>query len=165
MLTLSIGFCGHGTFTMHRTYLLITTAFAEGGIGILLLVWPSAVVAVLLGVDQCSPETYFTARIAGAALLAIGVACWLGRSVAVAEDQRGLITGVLVYDLAAAGLLGYAGVALAMTGIALWPAVVLHSALSIWCVMCLAVGPRSYSQKQEPARGAEMSGQKSIFNG
>src|SRR5262249_36575021 len=82
------------------------------------------------------------ARVAGAALLAIGVACWLARGDERSPAQLGLLAGVLIYDVAAAVLLAYAGLVLSMVGIALWPAVVLHTALAVWCVLCLWVRPR-----------------------
>ena len=31
----------------------------------------------------------------------------------------------------------YAGLAVQMAGAALWPAVVLHTVLTIWCILCL----------------------------
>jgi len=53
-----------------------------------------------------------------------------------------LIIGVLIYDVAASGLLAYAGLFLHMVGLALWPAVVLHLALTVWCVVCLPATPQ-----------------------
>ena len=44
---------------------------------------------------------------------------------------------MLIYDGVVAVLLGYAGFVLGRVGIALWPAVVLHAALAVWCVVCL----------------------------
>jgi hypothetical protein len=122
---------------MRRTYLLIATAFGEGGIGLLLLVWPPAPLALLLGVDQASPEVGVLARIAGTALLALGVACWLGRNDLGSSAQKGLLLGILTYDLAATGILAYAGWFLGLAGIALWPAVGLHFALAVCCVACI----------------------------
>jgi hypothetical protein len=122
---------------MHRTHLLIVTAFGEGGIGLLLLILPSVPQALLLGTNQASPEATFFARTAGAGLLAIGVACWLGRSDTFGPAQLGLITGALVYDAAVVALLAYTGLFLNLVGIALWPAVALHAALAVWCIFCL----------------------------
>jgi hypothetical protein len=122
---------------MHRAYLLIVTAVGEAGTGLLLLVLPSVLLALLLGVEDAARESIFVARLFGAALLAIGVACWLGRSDTSSRAQLGLIGGVLVYDAAAAMLLAYAGLYLSLAGIALWPAVVLHVLLAAWCVVCL----------------------------
>jgi hypothetical protein len=122
---------------MHRASLLIVTALIEVVTGLLLLVWPPALLALLLGVHQASPETIACARIAGAALLGGGVACWIGRSDTQGPAQLGLLTGVLIYDAAAAVIVAYAGVFLGLVGIALWPAVLVHAALAGWCVVCL----------------------------
>jgi hypothetical protein len=122
---------------MHRTNLLIVTALLELGTGLLLLLLPALPLALLLGVTEGSPpETLVVARLAGVALLAIGVTCWLGRRDNLNPAQLGVLAGVLVYDVAVAGLLAYAGLFLNLAGVALWPAVVLHTALAVWCVFC-----------------------------
>ena len=121
---------------MKREYLLIVTALSEGGTGLMLLYLPSVVLALLLGTGPMAPDTMIAARIAGAALLAIGVACWLARKDGGAPAQLGVLTGVLLYNVAAAALLAYAGLALSMVGIALWPAVGVHAALAVWCIGC-----------------------------
>jgi hypothetical protein len=124
---------------MHRKWLLIVTAFVEVGTGLFLLFLPSIPLALLLGVSLAAPEAVFIARVAGAALLALGVASCLARSDPHGPAQLGVLTGVLIYDGAAAALLAYAGLVLRMAGIALWPAVALHTALAVWCVACLWV--------------------------
>jgi hypothetical protein len=126
---------------MNRSNLLIVTAFGEGGIALLLLVWPSVPLALLLGVDLASPETLSTARLAGGALVALSVACWLGRNDQDRPAQQGLLLGVLIYDVAATAILGYSGWFLSLAGIALWPAVVLHVALAVWCAMSFWMRP------------------------
>jgi hypothetical protein len=127
---------------MFRTCLFIATALGEGGIGVLLLVWPPIPLALLLGVDQASPEVVILARVAGAALLALGVACWLGRNDHIGSAQKGLLLGILIYDMAAAGILAYSGWFLGLAGIALWPVVGLHMALALSCVACISVSRR-----------------------
>jgi hypothetical protein len=124
---------------MHRAYLLIVTAFIEAGAGLLLLIVPSVPFALLLGVDQAAPEATVVARIAGAALFSLGVACWVGRNEDACPARKGLFLGVLIYDLAAAGILASTGWFSTRVGIALWPAVGLHAALAVWCVVCLRV--------------------------
>jgi hypothetical protein len=126
---------------MHRPYLLIANALGEGGTGLLALVSPSALLVLFLGIDQASPEVTFFARIAGAALLGLGVACWLGRSDKLGPAQFGLLIGLLVYDVTAVGILAYTGLFSGLVGIVLWPAVVLHAALAVWCVVCLREKP------------------------
>src|SRR4051812_42915981 len=99
---------------MHRKWLLIVTAYVEVGTGLFLLVLPSIPLALLLGVSQAAPEATFIARVAGAALLAIGVASYLARSDQHGPAQLGVLTGVLIYDVAAVSLLAYAGSVLRM---------------------------------------------------
>jgi hypothetical protein len=121
---------------------LLVTAAVEVGTGLLLLIQPSVPIALLLGVGSPSPEATLVSRVAGAALLAVGVASWVGRGDTPGLAQLGLLTGVLIYDVAAAVLLGYAGLFLGLVGVALWPAVVLHIGLAVWCVVCLSTPPR-----------------------
>jgi hypothetical protein len=140
---------------MHRAYLLLLTALFEAGTGVGLLVLPSVPLALLLGVSVTAPEALLIGRVAGAALIAIGVACGLGRGDKGGAAQLGLLTGVLIYDTAAAALLAYAGLVLSMAGIALWPAAVLHTALAVWCVACLWTEPRGAGGETRPGRGAD----------
>ena len=118
---------------------LIVTAFVESVTGFLLLFLPVIPLELLLGVSQVAPETAIVGRVAGAALLALGVASWLSRNAEKSRAQHGLLIGLLIYDGIAAALLVYAGLGLNMAGIALWPAVVLHTALAGWCVACLRI--------------------------
>ena len=128
---------------MHRAHLWVVTAILEGGTAVALLFVPSTPLALLLGVTRAAPESLFVSRVAGAALLAIGVACWLARGDRGGPAGLGLLIGVLIYDVAAAGLLAYAGTALNMAGAVLWPAVAVHAVMAAWCVACLSAGPRS----------------------
>jgi hypothetical protein len=124
-------------YATDRTLLLLVTAFAEAGTGLCLLVLPSVLFALLLGSKQPATEALFVGRIAGAALLGIGVASWLARSDKPGPAELGLLIGITIYTVVAAVLLSYAGVALKMAGILLWPAVIFHAVLAAWCVACL----------------------------
>jgi hypothetical protein len=44
---------------------------------------------------------------------------------------------MLLYDVVAVAVLAYAGIGLGLHGVALWPAVVLHALMSVWCVASL----------------------------
>jgi hypothetical protein len=120
---------------MHRGYLLSVTALGEGGTGLLLLVWPPVPIVLLLGVEYPSPEAWSIARIKGAALLALAVACWLERKGAARPAPQGLLLGVLVYDVTVASVLAWTGWSSNLVGVAPWPAVLLHAALAAWCVV------------------------------
>ena len=122
---------------MRLKELFLVTAIVEIATGLALLALPAIVLISLLGIQSATAETLVVGRIAGAALLAIGVACALARNEATLPAQRGLLTGVLLYDVLAALLLVYAGLVVAMSGPALWPAVALHTLLAVWGLVCL----------------------------
>lgn len=118
---------------MHaKTSLLVLTAVFEAGAGIFLAVCPALALEWLLGRSQAGPP--LIARIAGAILLAYGIACWLARR---GRSQSAMLLVVLAYDVAAAALLVLSALVLNMQGIALWPAVGIHSALAAWSLLCI----------------------------
>ena len=117
--------------------LLIVTAVIEAGVGLALLCCPSATVALLLGAGLDTPATVAIGRVAGAALLALGVACWLASSDAHSHAGRGLTIALVLYNLGAVIILAVAGTQAQPVGVALWPAVGLHAAMTAWCVTCL----------------------------
>ena len=106
--------------------LLIVAALGEAAAGLALLTVPSLVVALLFGQEPAGVAMAL-ARVAGIALLALGVACWPGPPV----------IGLLAYNAAVAVYLACLGFAGGLTGILLWPAVVLHAimtALLTWSI-------------------------------
>ena len=120
--------------------LFIATALIEVGAGLSLLSVPALAIWLLLGVREPSPETLVVGRVGGAALLAIGVACWLARDDRGSRSQHGLLWAMLVYNVGACAVLAYAGSMLALAGVALWPAVGLHAVMTIWCAAAVGSG-------------------------
>jgi hypothetical protein len=117
--------------------LFTATAIIEAAAGLPLLLIPALVIWLLLGVKEPSPEALVVSRVGGAGLLAIAVACWLGRDDLGSSSQRGLLWGSLVYNVGAAAVLAFSGSMLRMTGLALWPVVGLHAVVTIWCMLTL----------------------------
>ena len=117
--------------------LLVVTAIAELGAGLVLMIAPSPTVTLLLGAGLDSPESVLLGKIAGSALLAIGLSCWLGRNA-----PGGLVAGLLLYNAALVILFLDAGMIDKMQGIGIWPAVGVHGALAIWCAARLRAGGR-----------------------
>jgi hypothetical protein len=117
--------------------LLIVTAAAETATGLALLGLPLLVVSLLLGGSLDTPAALVVARVTGAALLSLGVACWLARNDEKSRAAAGLVAAMLLYNVAAVAVLVHAGVGLGLPGIGLWPTVVLHAALAVWCIACL----------------------------
>lgn len=106
----------------------------------MLLALPSVPIDMLLG---DAPSASFIGRLTGAALLAIGLSSWVARNDSGSPAQTGLLVSVVTYDVAAAALLAYGGLFLGLTGIALWPAVVVHAAMAVWGVVCLATNRKA----------------------
>jgi hypothetical protein len=98
---------------------LIIAAVGEAVTGAALLILPSLVGRLLLGQDL-TRVAIPVARVAGIALIALGVACWPGPP----------LVGMLIYSAAVTLFLAYVGLANGLTGILLWPAVILHAILT-----------------------------------
>jgi hypothetical protein len=109
------------------------TAAIELGAGLALLGCPSATVALLVGAPLEGAPGLTAARVAGAGLLALGVACWLARGDTHSHAARGLITAMSLYNVAAVVVLAFAGIGFGLHGVALWPAVILHAVMTVWC--------------------------------
>lgn len=126
--------------------LLTLTAALEVGTGLGLLVAPSVFAQLLLGATLDAPAALTVARVAGAALLSLGAACWLAR-----HDGRALVAAMLLYNIAVVVLLTHAALGLGLSGIGLWPAVALHTGLAVWCAAATRPAPQiSPSQTHFP---------------
>jgi len=93
-------------------------AVAEAATGAALLVVPSVVGRVLLGASLAGVAVP-VARVAGIALVALGIACWGRPSL-----------GMLIYSAAAGVYLAVLGFAGGASGVLLWPVVVVHIVLA-----------------------------------
>ena len=99
---------------------LTFAAIGEAATGLALLIVPSFVGQLLLG-EQLTGVAVPVARVAGIALIALGIACWPGPP----------LVGMLSYSVFATLYLAYLGFAGSLTGVLLWPAVVLHAILTV----------------------------------
>lgn len=94
---------------------LVLAAVGEVATGAALLLVPSLVGQLLFGAELTGIAVTM-ARVAGIALVGLGVACWPGAP----------RVGMLLYSAVAALYLAYVGFAGGQTGLLLWPAVVVH---------------------------------------
>ena len=106
---------------------LVLAAVGEIATGLALLIAPSLVGQLLLG-GELTGVALPVARVAGIALIALGVACWPATP----------LVGMLTYSAAVTVYLGYVGFAGGLRGTLLWPAVVVHGVLTT----LLASSPR-----------------------
>jgi hypothetical protein len=105
---------------------LVFAAVSEAATGLALLVVPSLVGQLLLGTELTGVAAT-VARVAGIALIALGVACWPGTP----------LVGMLTYSAAVTLYLAYLGFAARLSGALLWPAVLLHVILAALLVRAL----------------------------
>jgi hypothetical protein len=99
---------------------LAFAAISEGITGLALLIAPSLVGQLLLG-EQLAGVAISVARVGGIALIALGFACWPGPP----------LLGMFAYGSLVTLYLAYLGLAGGLSGIFLWPAVLLHAILTV----------------------------------
>jgi hypothetical protein len=99
---------------------LIFAAVGEAIVGLALLIVPSLVGQLLLG-EELTGVAIPVARVAGIALIGLGIGCWPGPPLA----------GMLTYSTILTLYLAYLGFAGGLTGVLLWPVVALHVVLTI----------------------------------
>jgi hypothetical protein len=116
--------------------LLTVTAAIEAAAGLALVACPSAMVALLLGSSLDTSAGLTIARVGGAALLSLGVACWRARNDERSRTTRGLIAAMLLYNVAAVAILAHASLGARLSGVGLWPGASLHAGMAIWCTAC-----------------------------
>jgi hypothetical protein len=100
---------------------LLLAAVSEAATGLALLTVPSLVGRLLLG-HELAGVAIPVARVLGIALIALGVACWPGRTA---------LCGMLTYSVLATGYLAWLGIRGECVGSMLWPAVVLHAVITV----------------------------------
>lgn len=111
-------------------WVLPVAAIAEAATGVALLIVPSLVGQLLLG-EELTGQVLPIARVAGIALIGLGIACWPGPPV----------MGMLVYGAGVAIFLGWLGLWGETSGLLLWPAVALHVILTV--LMLRGLKPQS----------------------
>lgn len=117
--------------------LLMVTAVFEGATGLSLLIVPSMTVSTLLGAELDAPAALVAGRIAGAAIFSLAIACWQARGGEGGSPSTGVVAAMLFYNIAAAMTVVYAGLGLGLQSSLMWPVVVIHNVLAVWCAIVL----------------------------
>jgi len=113
---------GHSS---HLAKVLAFSAVVELATGLALAVAPAFVIAILFG-PVTSAAVIPVGRVAGIALIALGLACWPGQDRAEGTTFRALLT----YNLLVAAYLAFLGAAEQAGGVLLWPVVGLHAVVA-----------------------------------
>jgi hypothetical protein len=102
-------------------------AAVEAVTGLLLIVVPHLLAKLLLGVEVTAVAVVI-GRVAGIALLSLGVGCWFGR-----QDASGgwALSAMLLYNVLVTLYLAWVGLGAEFVGALLWPAVAVHAALTV----------------------------------
>jgi hypothetical protein len=106
---------------------LALAAVSEAALGLVLLVYPPIVVRLLLGAEIAGAGIAVS-RVAGIALLSLGVACWPGSETGSGSSRP--LLAMLCYSLLVTLYLAFLGITGGQVGSLLWPAVVVHAMLT-----------------------------------
>ena len=102
-------------------------AAVEAVTGLLLIVVPHLLAKLLLGAEVTGVAVVI-GRVAGFALLSLGVGCWFGRQ----EATGGwALAAMLLYNVLVTLYLALVGLGTEFVGVLLWPAVVVHAVLTV----------------------------------
>jgi len=112
---------------------LLLAAVSEAATGLALLIVPSLVGRLLLGVELTGAGIP-VARVLGIALIALAVACWPGRTA---------LYGMLTYSVPATLYLLYLAIRGKWVGPLLWPAVAAHAVLTILLARAWLMSPKT----------------------
>ena len=125
-----------------KNTILAIAAIAEAATGLIVLAMPAIAVGALFGIE-IDGAAIIMSRIAGVALIGLGVACWPGRVPLVRAPVSGANQGDTIQQLY--GMLTYSvlitlyfiriGIRGAPVGSLLWPAVIVHAVLIILLVV------------------------------
>jgi len=67
-------------------------------------------------------------------LISLGIACWLARDEYQGKAVKGLVTMMTVYNIGVIIVFIYGAINLKISGIGLWPVVLVHLAITVWCI-------------------------------
>ncbi len=123
-----------------KTLLLAVASLGEAATGLILLVYPPTVVRLLFGAEIAGAGIVMS-RIAGIALVALGIACWPGWTA---------LCGMLAYNALATAFFAYLGIRGHWVGLLLWPAAAGHAGLTIllaraWLMRPKTGGPNNHA--------------------
>jgi Flp pilus assembly protein TadB len=99
-------------------------------------------VSLLLGAPLDTPAGLVAGRIGGAAIIGLAIECWQARNGERGSPATEVVEAMLFYNFAAALVLVFAGVRLELHSALLWPAVVVHFVLGVWCRLNLRLARR-----------------------
>jgi hypothetical protein len=119
-------------------FVIVAASWLEIGVGILFLLLPQLVTTLLFGAGENGTDPPL-ARFCGIALIALGIACLPKKSAA----QSNSASCLLAFNFAATVLFTTVAVGVGATqhGILIWPAAILHAAITIALLLQMRTTP------------------------
>jgi len=121
--------------------LLTISGALEVLVGLLALITPTTVIAVLLGAPM-DPIASVLARLFGAGVFALGLACLKARHDVTSPAGLALSLGITAYNVLAAAVIIWAAAGLSLGGLLLWAAGIGHAVLGLLFVSALVTSGR-----------------------
>ena len=121
----------------NQNRLLIGSALVELGGGLLIILFPSFMLQLLFGVPSNSLAD-MVGQVAGIALVALGIACWIARDDAGGPARLGTVRAITVYNGSVGLLLIVFGLTGRAFGIVLWLFAILHVVEAVLFAFTLA---------------------------
>lgn len=119
--------------------MLVLAAAGEAAFGLVLLAYPPIVVRLLFAAEIAGTGIVMS-RVAGIALIALGVACWPGSATDTSPSRA--LQAMLCYSLLATLYLAYLGIGGEQVGSLLWPATVTHAILTFLLSRAFTAGAK-----------------------
>lgn len=121
--------------------LLRMSAIIEVVAGLVTVIFPSILGEAAFGVSLSTPVELTLARAFGIALLALAVACWFSHRDVQSNAAKGVVGGMVIYNTGIIIVLAYAGISLGLSGFLLWPFILIHLVMAVWCLVYLRKKP------------------------
>lgn len=109
------------------TYIYVLT-------GVALVVFPAFVTGAVLGVSLTEPAALVVSRVAGTALLSLGIISWMVASEGRSKPGKSLVTGLAIYNTLIMMVMVYTITLQDFTSAGLWIVILLHALLAGWCI-------------------------------
>ena len=69
--------------------------------------------------------------------MSLGIACWLARNDESSRATKGLVAAMFFYNVVVVVILFYSRFGLKLSGMGLWPAIIVHIVLAGWGIFLL----------------------------
>ena len=117
--------------------LLVAKSIVETAAGLALIFFPSTVVYLFIRLPVATAAGAFVGRWTGIAVFVLGIVCWLSRDLRELQAAIRLVLALLFYDVGFIVLLLISRFGEGLSGVVLWPGILLHSGLALWSVFLI----------------------------